>query len=150
MMEFFSLNPSFWFWLGLAFVLLALEIVAPVTFFLWLCLAAVASAIVKLAIPDISGSLQFLLFAMFCVASLVAWWRYGTTGHEIETDQPLLNQRGQRYVGRVVELKQPIRNGVGKVTIEDSQWKVTGPDLASGAKVKVVAIEGSVFRVEAV
>ena len=149
-MDIFSFNPSFWHWLGLAFLLLALEIVAPVTFFLWLCLAAVCSAVVKLAVPDISLAMQLFLFALFCIFSLIAWRRFGIDGRETKTDQPALNQRNQRYLGRIVELSKPIENGIGKVTIEDSQWKVTGPDLAAGNKVRVVEVDGSIFKVEAV
>jgi len=40
-------------------------------------------------------------------------------------------------------------NGVGKVTVDDSTWRVKGPDLAVGTLIRVVDIDGVVFKVEA-
>ncbi len=142
------LNVSYWHWFALAFVLLALEITAPVTFFLWLCFAALASAVFNLIFPQFGLAVQLVTFSVFCILSLLAWWKFGFTGREKKTDNPHLNRRNERYLGRVVKLTQAIENGVGKVTVEDSQWKVTGPDLAAGEMVRVIEIDGSLFRVE--
>ena len=141
-------NPTIWHWVALAIILLGLELVAPATFFLWLSIAAAASAIVKLVFPDLGLANQLVLFALFSFVSLIAWHRYGITGREAETDNPQLNQRNERYMGRVVKVSQAIEDGVGKVTVEDSQWKVHGPDAEVGTKVRVVAVEGSIFKVE--
>ena len=42
-------------------------------------------------------------------------------------------------------LDQPIENGVGKVTVDDSTWRVKGPDLPAGTHVRVEDIDGVVF-----
>ena len=139
---------TYWHWFGLAIILLALEITAPLTFFLWLCLAAVATALAKLLFPELNIVMQLILFSVFGVLSLIAWWRFGFTGRETRTDSPHLNQRNAGYVGRELSLTKAIENGVGKVTIEDSQWKVEGPDLAVGSKVRIVAVNGSILKVE--
>lgn len=65
------------------------------------------------------------------------------------TDVPALNRRGEQYIGRVFTLTEPIVNGVGKVKVDDTTWKVNGDDMEAGAKVRVVAIDGTVFKVEA-
>jgi membrane protein implicated in regulation of membrane protease activity len=59
-----------------------------------------------------------------------------------------LNQRGQQYTGRIFTLDQPIVNGVGKVEVDDSSWRVKGPDLPAGTHVQVVGVDGVVFVVE--
>lgn len=143
------LNLTYWHWFGLAIILLALEITAPITFFLWLCLAAVATGLTTLLFPQLSIAIQLLLFSIYCVLSLIAWWRFGFKGHEKETDSPHLNRRKDGYVGRVTSLTQAIENGTGKVTIEDSQWKVAGPDLSLGSMVRIVEVDGSILKVEA-
>ena len=38
--------------------------------------------------------------------------------------------------------------GVGKVKVDDTRWKISGPDLKSGTKIKVVSVQGSVLVVE--
>jgi hypothetical protein len=59
-----------------------------------------------------------------------------------------LNKRGQQYIGRVFSLYKPIENGEGKIKVDDSIWKVHGEDCDINAKVKVIAVRGTVFDVE--
>ena len=65
----------------------------------------------------------------------------------IETDRPLLNQRGAQYVGRQFHLDEPIVNGHGKIKVDDSIWKVHGPDCPEGARVTVTGVDGTVLVV---
>lgn len=141
-------NPTFWHWLVLGCIFLGLEIITPGAFFLWLSLAAVASAILQFLAPDLGWAIQFVAFSVFCVVSLIAWKRFAKDTKDIETDQPNLNQRGQAYKGRTLIVSHAIENGIGKVIVDDSQWKVTGADAPVGSKVKVVDVNGSVFSVE--
>ena len=141
-------NPTFWHWLVLGCVFLGLEIIVPGAFFLWLSIATAASALLKFLVPDLSWAVQFVAFSVFCIASLFAWKHFAKDSQEIETDQPNLNQRGQAYKGRILVVSHAIENGVGKVRVADSQWKVTGADAPIGTKVKVIEVNGSVFAVE--
>jgi len=141
-------NPTFWHWLILACAFLGLEILVPGAFFLWLGLAALASFIVKLIIPGLSWEIQYALFALFSVISLFAWKRFAKM--DKPSDQPALNQRNQQLVGRTLILSEAIENGIGRVIADDSQWKVTGPDAPQNSKVKVIAAEGNLLRIELV
>lgn len=143
-----NFDPTFWHWLVLACVFLVIEIVVPIAFFLWLTLAAVVSAAVAFFFPDLGWQVQYVLFAVFCILSLVTWRRFSNEGHVSETDQPNLNQRTQRYLGRTLTLSEAIVNGVGKVKVDDSQWKVNGQDAAKGSRVKVIDVDGIVLKVE--
>jgi len=66
------------------------------------------------------------------------------------SDEPLLNRRGEQYVGRVITLQEPIVDGQGKVKVDDSTWKIEGEDCAVGTKVKIVSVNNVVFKVEIV
>lgn len=143
-----SLIPTYWHWLALACLFLVIEITVPMAFFLWLSFAAAASAIVAFLVPDLSWQVQYLLFAAFCIISILAWHRFAKDGDVSETDQPTLNQRNQGYLGRTLVLSQAIVNGIGKVKVDDSQWKVHGSDAAVGSRVKVVSVDGSILHVE--
>ncbi|MEF3007260.1 NfeD family protein, partial [Pseudomonas aeruginosa] len=59
-------------------------------------------------------------------------------------------QRGRRYGGRVLVLSEAIVNGIGQVRLEDTVWRVAGPDLPRGSRVRVTGSEGATLRVEAV
>ncbi|MGH1541856.1 MAG: NfeD family protein [Arenicella sp.] len=138
---------SFWHWLIFAVVLLIFELFFPGAFMLWLAIAAGVSTLVALAFPDMVWQWQLVLFALFCVASIFAWRKW-SPGNDKPTDQPNLNRRTQQYVGRTFSLVEAIDNGVGKVVVDDSQWKVSGADAPVGSKVKVVGAEGTILLVE--
>ena len=67
--------------------------------------------------------------------------------HPTGTDHPLLNRRGEQYIGRVFTLDEAIVNGTGKLRIDDTIWKVNGDDLAAGTAVKVSAAKGVILQV---
>lgn len=139
------ITPWHWWILGLG--LLVLEIFAPGTFFLWSAVAAGLLGFVVLIAPGIDWQYQVLLFAVLSVATIVAWRLYRKRVPE-ESAEPLLNRRGQQYVGRVVTLAEPIVNGHGRVKVDDTLWRAEGTDLPAGARVKVVGVDGVVLRVE--
>ena len=67
--EFLS-RAEFWHWWVLAVILLALEVAAPGTFFLWLAIAAGAVGLIVLIFPELLWQLQVLLFAVGGVAAV--------------------------------------------------------------------------------
>lgn len=139
----------FWHWWILAGLLLILELTAPAFFFLWLGIAAAAVGMILLVFPGLSLETQLVLFGVASVAAIFMWRKYRESKPSV-TDQPHLNRRGHQYIGRVFTLNAPIKNGKGKVTVDDSTWRVQGPDMEAGATVKVVGIEGVIFVVEPV
>ena len=137
----------FWHWWILAGILLILELSSPVFFFLWLGFAAAAVGLLLWVVPEMPLATQLTLFAILSVVAVVAWRRYREK-HPPESDQPLLNQRGMQYIDRLFTLEHPIVNGVGKVEVDDSTWRVKGPDLPAGTRVRVTGLDGVVFVVE--
>lgn len=138
----------FWHWWILAGILLILELTAPVFFFLWLGIAAAAVGMILLAFPAIPFETQVVLFGITSVVAVIGWKKY-VEARPRTTDQPNLNRRGHQYIGRVLTLSEPIVNGDGKVTVDDSTWRVKGPDLDVGTAVKVTGVDGVIFEVEA-
>jgi len=138
----------FWHWWIFAGLLLILELTAPAFLFLWLGIAAAAVGLILLVFPAIDLETQLILFAIFSIVAVIAWRKYRESRPTAINDQPNLNRRGQQYIGRVFSLTSPITNGVGKVTVDDSTWKVKGPDLPIGTHIKVVGVDGVVFKVE--
>ncbi|MBK5198868.1 MAG: hypothetical protein JJE37_11400, partial [Methyloceanibacter sp.] len=47
------------------------------------------------------------------------------------------------------DLIDPIVNGRGSVKIGDSIWRVEGPELPMGARIRVVGADGTVLKVVA-
>ncbi|WNB76289.1 NfeD family protein [Methylomonas koyamae] len=138
----------FWYWWVLAVGFLALEILASGFFFLWLAVSAFIVGSVVLLIETTTFNVQILLFSLLAVSSVLAWRKYARTRTTEVSDHPLLNRRGAQYIGRTFNLIAPIENGQGKIKVDDTIWKVHGPDTPLGTKVKVVAIKGTVFEVQ--
>jgi len=141
---FFSLG--YWNWFILAALLFAAEIIAPGTFLLWLGLAAVAVGGISLFVAW-SWQAQFVAFAILSLLSLILWRRLSGKSEQA-SDQPFLNRRAEAYVGRVFTLEKPIVSGVGTVRIDDTVWRVSGPDCPAGAQVKIARADGVTLMIE--
>lgn len=136
----------FWYWWVLALVFLVVEMLITGFFFLWMAAAGLVTGLLVWLLPAISLNGQTLLFSVLAIVAIVAWKRWAGR-QTIESDHPLLNQRGAQYIGRVFDLYEAIENGQGKIKVDDTLWKVHGEDCAIGGKVKVVAVRGTVFDV---
>lgn len=138
---------SYWHWLVLGVVLVILEILSPGVFFLWLGIAAGGVGLVLMLWAGISWPYQLLLFALFSLITVVASRRYFRR-FPIATDEPRLNRRGEQYLGRTFTLSAPILNGVGRIRVDDTTWKITGPDCPAGSRVRVDGVDGVVLQVQ--
>lgn len=131
-----------WNWFVLGFVLLALEILVPGVFLLWIGIAALATGALSLLLWDGSfwiWQVQVLTFLVLSLISAFAGKR--VMGNGGESDLPLLNRRADQLVGRTATLAEPIVNGWGRVRIDDTIWKVNGPDMPAGTTVRVSAVK---------
>ena len=142
-------EPDFWHWWILALGLIIAETLLPGTFFLWMGAAALVLGVMAWLIPAMSWELQLMLFAILSMVAIVAWRKWQKK-HPVESEQPMLNRRGEQYVGRVFTLNAPIENGYGKVKVGDTLWRVQGDEAAEGTRVRVTAADGVVLLVEIV
>jgi membrane protein implicated in regulation of membrane protease activity len=146
-MEFLE-QAEFWHWWIAAIAFVVIETFAPGAIFLWMGVAAGIVGLILLIFADLGWEYQFLIFALFTVVTAVGWRAY-LRRHPTESDRPTLNRRGEQYVGRTFTLEDAIVNGQGKITVDDSTWKIEGDDLPAGTKIQVTGVEGTVLKVEA-
>ncbi|MES9843807.1 MAG: NfeD family protein [Candidatus Sedimenticola sp. 6PFRAG5] len=139
-------NASYWHWWVVAVVLVILEVFSPGAFFLWLGISAGITGLIMLAVPDLSWQYQLLLFSVFSVASIMIWHLF-LKHHPTESDHPVLNRRGEQYIDRVFTLDEPVVNGLGKIRVDDSTWKISGEDCDAGSRVRVVGVDGVVLKI---
>lgn len=146
---FFELGP--WNWMMLGFVLLALEIVLPGVFLLWIGIAALITGTISLVIWDAGiwlWQVQVLVFLILSLISAYAGSRIMGSANAT-SDQPLLNRRSEQMIGKTATLTEPIREGHGRIKLGDTMWSVSGPDLPTGARVRVTGVDDSGLIVEA-
>jgi membrane protein implicated in regulation of membrane protease activity len=136
---------TFWHWWVLAAILLAIEMFAPTTLFLWTGISAGVIGVALLFAPDIGWQYQVLAFAVLSVAAVVVWRRVAPRKAAVG---PELNERMSQYLGQTYALEAAIENGRGRVRVGDTSWIVVGPDLPAGARVTVIGTDGASLRVE--
>lgn len=131
-----------WNWMVLGIILLALEIVLPGVFLVWIGIGSLIVGVISIFAWE-SGfwtwQTQVLLFLVLSVASAFAGRRLAGPRKD-DSDQPLLNRRGDQLIGRTATLAEPIRNGRGRIQLGDTLWRVSGPDLPAGTRVRVTAV----------
>jgi membrane protein implicated in regulation of membrane protease activity len=129
-------------WLGGA-ILLALEIIVPGNVFVWFGIAAILTGAAAL-LSDIGWQIQLVVFAVASLILVLVGRRY--FGRAGASDEPLLNERATQLIGQSYVLGDPIVDGTGRVRVGDSVWRLTGPDLPSGTRVKIVGHDGAVLH----
>ena len=140
----------YWWWI-LALMLIAVEVVLPGYFMLWIGIAAGVTGLVLLVVPGMSLIGQSLLFAVLAFLSCAAYWYLlRPTLMRNEPGDARLNRRGEQKIGQRYVLVEPIVNGRGKAQVGDGQWLVSGPDLPVGSMVEVVGVDGTTLLVKAV
>lgn len=137
---------DYWHWWILAAVLIIFEVFAPGAFFLWLGIAAAAVGGLAYLSPSLAWEYQVLLFSVLSVVSIVIWRKF-FRARPGDTDQPALNRRGEQYIGRTFTLKDPIVDGIGKIRVDDSSWKIRGDNCSVGTQVEVTGVDGTILEV---
>ena len=139
-----------WGWLALGLGLIALEVLLlNLGFLLWLGIAALAMGGVTWLF-EMSWMVELLVFAaLSMLAGLVAWKLHH--GADRATDAADgLHDRGAGLVGREFALDEAITAGIGRIRVDDSVWRVSGPDLPAGTRVRVTGVDGATLRVSGV
>lgn len=138
-----------WNWLILGLALMILELLAPGVFMFWLGLAALLAGLLAFAI-DPSWQVQILAFAFFTIAAVPLWRRFARHRSSASDSNPFLNKRTDALVGREFTLEKPIVEGDGTVRIDDTIWRVRGPDVPAGSRVRIVSADGVLLTVAVV
>jgi membrane protein implicated in regulation of membrane protease activity len=149
MAEMFSTLGT-WNWLVFGLILMALELLAPGVFLFWLGLAALLVGLLSFVFNVTpSWQVQILMFAVFAAAAVPLWRRVARKHTMASTSNPFLNKRSDALVGRVFTLEKPIVDGAGTVRIDDTIWRVAGPDAPAGSRVRIVHADGASLTVAA-
>ena len=137
-----------WAWIILGVVLVGLELTAPGVFLVWLGLAAIATGLIDAAL-SLSWQVATLIFAALSVVAVLV-------GRSLS--RPMVQKEGADAPSIAAARRSSVASsrsssrssgGEGRVRVDDSSWRVTGPDAPVGASVRVVRVEGTTLVVEA-
>ena len=137
-----------WSWIVAGLILLALELLLPGGFLLWMGISGIITGLITMFQP-IGWPLQWLIFGVLSLVTIAIWVRWSRS-RPAPTDRPYLNRRADHLVGQEAVLEQAIAQGFGRVVLGDTVWRVSGADLPVGQRVRIVGSEGAVLKVEAI
>ena len=141
-----NLGP--WSWVIVGLVLMGLELVLPGAFLLWLGLAAMLTGLIDWGF-GLSWQAAALVFALLSMLAVLIGRAVTRNRDEEGGGRPALNRRGESLIGHVFTLDTPIIGGCGRIRVDDSSWRIVGPDMPAGASVRVLRVEGATLVVEA-
>jgi membrane protein implicated in regulation of membrane protease activity len=148
----FAAGISPWWWVALAILLAAAEMVTITTVLVWAALAALLTAILLWLVPGLGAFEQVGVFAALSIVfffvgrALVA--RYGQPGGR--GSDPTLNRRAGQLVGREGVVLEFARDQ-GKVTVDGVPWPARlapgAPAPTPGDRVRITAVDGIVVLI---
>jgi membrane protein implicated in regulation of membrane protease activity len=134
-----------WAWIIAGLILLGVEVLAPGNVFVWFGVAALITG-GFVFITDYGWQVDAIVFVVLAVVLVIVGRRYFAR-RQAESERPYLNQRAAGLVGRSAVLDEPIVSGHGRIRIDDTTWRVTGPDLPSGTRIRIASADGAVLGV---
>ena len=134
-------------WLLAALALGMAELLVPGVFLVFLALAAAATGIATVVLPDLPVAAQLGSFAAWSVVAVLVGRRW-YVDYPVAGGDALLNDRASRLIGERVVVEVAIMGGRGRVIVGDGTWPAIGPDLPAGASARIVAVKGGVVEIE--
>jgi len=137
-----------WTWLVAAVVLAGIETLLPGASMIWLAAAAGLTALLSWLLHP-AWEWQVVHFVLLSVAAVLLG-REWLGRRAVPATDAGLNRRADRMIGTLVTVVEPIVAGCGRVQVGDSPWPAIGPDMAAGARARVVSVDGTTLVVERV
>jgi hypothetical protein len=88
-------------------------------------------------------------FVVFAITAFGLWfWReYRVQQRDLES--PSAPHRvGERFIGQVVTVPDGIQDGSARVKLGTRHWRLRGPNVPAGARVRVTGVDGSTLIVD--
>jgi membrane protein implicated in regulation of membrane protease activity len=143
---FSDMEPG-WLWMIGGVLLLIAEVLAPGFFLLFIGAAAIITGLFALLF-GLGLPAQLALFAIYAlIAVLIGRRFYGNA--DVDSSDPLLNDRTGRLIGRTVTVVADVDDRGGRVRVGDSEWSARGGPAATGDLVRIMGVDGNCLKVEA-
>lgn len=135
-----------WLWAIGGVLLLIAEILAPGIFLIFVGAAAIATGAFTLLF-GLGFPAQLALFALYSLIAVLAGRRV-YANQDVDSLDPLLNDRSARLIGKSVLVVSMVDDHNGRVRIGDGEWSARGGPAEPGQRVRIVGVEGNCLQVE--
>ena len=146
-----GIDISYWHWIVLGIGLMLIEIALPSFTALWFGAAAVVVGIVLFFVPEMSVSVQLILWTGLSVVLVWLWFRYLKPLAIDKTKAGLSREAIVGEVGQVVTVPNDQRKGIlrfpAPILGADEWLFISQAKLAVGDRVRVVDVSGNTLVV---
>lgn len=138
---------SWWHWIAIGLLLVLAEMMMPAFYLIWFGLGALVLGVVMLAVP-MSMTAQLLAWTILSTLFVLLWFRY--------LKPRTLTQAGQASaivgeIGLLTRAVAPFERGevrFQKPVAGAEVWPcIADQPIAAGQRVRVVAVEGNLFKI---
>lgn len=146
MLQFFD-SLQTWHWIILGLLLLSGEALGAAGFMLGIAASAfIVSALLALGVVE-TWQNQLLIFAILSVIASVIFWIFFKP--KANDSANTLNSPAAKLVGRRVTLTEDIHQGVGRIQLGDTFWKVASDEkLDAGTEIEIISHDGMTLNVQ--
>lgn len=141
---------EWWYWLALGLCLIMAELLISAFFILWFGIGAITVALVVLVVPDLGIATQILLWAILSSTQVFLWFRFFRPKTMTTVGTSASNVIGE--IGVLVGDLVPHSRGsvrFQKPVLGADCWECYAESpIPSGARVRIVAVEGNFIKVE--
>lgn len=139
---------EWWHWVVLGLCLSIAELAIPAFFIIWFGIGAVAVGVIAGLLPGLSLASELLIWVVLSSLTVALWFKVFKprkadnrwTADEVLGEVGLLTAPVSEFQKGRVRFQKPILGNEEWVCIANS-------DIASGERVRILAIEGNVVRV---
>ena len=145
------MNILWWHWLAGGLLLIGLELFIPSFTIIWFGLGAVLVGIILSLFPTFPFTAQILTWTIISVLLTFAWFRFFNPRNN-KTFSGSAQGAVIGETGLIIRAADPFTKGIVKFQLPllgSDEWPCLADEpLAVGDRVKVVAVEGHVLKVE--
>jgi len=108
-----------------------------------------SSQLTRFASPSVLIDTTMAWFIIFAasVFALYFWRDYRIQQQDLQSATSPL-RAGERYIGQVITLTDEMRDGDGSVKLGTRRWRLRGPTVPAGTRVRVTGVDGVVLIVD--
>lgn len=130
---------TYWHWFTFGLILIIAESLGAAGFLIAIGMAAGMVGLTMLFLI-ITWQWQLTLFSIMSILFALIWWRILQKRAQ-ERPMSTLNRPMEAMIGMRAVLIEPIKNGQGKIRVNDATWFVTGPELMIGTTVRIIGVD---------
>ena len=141
---------QWWHWAVAGLVLILTELAIPAFVLIWFGLGALLVAVILAMFPSIGLTAQLFAWLIVSLILVAAWFKFFKPGfHKTEVGTSHANTAGE--IGLLTRDVAPFEKGevrFQKPLLGSDVWPCIADEaLASGSRVKVLSVEGSILKV---